>query len=58
MMDLTREIEDYGVLRQKQGQAEGPGDWSREPYDLRCDADALLKEIIKKVKVMSEAPNG
>ena len=54
-MELTQEIEDYGILRQKQGQAEGPGDWSREPYDLRCDADALLKKIIKKVEVMSEA---
>lgn len=44
--EVIREmIVKYGRLRQLQGQAEGPGDWVREPYDLRVDADELLEEI-------------
>jgi len=47
-VDEIREmVVKFGRLRQLQGQAEGPGDWVREPYDLRVDADKLLDEIKK-----------
>ena len=48
--ELIREmIVKYGHLRQLQGQAEGPGDWVREPHDLRVDADELLEEIREEI---------
>lgn len=54
-MKLTQEIRDYGILRRKQGQAEGlPYGVCIEAYDLMYDADTLLKEIVRKVEVMSD----
>jgi len=50
VVKLLEQIETYGILRRKQGQAEGPGDWHMEPYDLRCDAEKLLKQIIDRVE--------
>ena len=45
--EIREMVVKFGRLRQLQGQAEGPGDWVREPYDLRVDADKLLDEIEK-----------
>ena len=50
----TSEIRDmivkFGRCRQLQGQHEGPEDgWVREPYDLRCEADDLLEDIMTLV---------
>ena len=43
-MDLIQALEEYGILRFRQGQAT-PDGVSREPYDLRSDADELFKKI-------------
>ena len=49
-MKLLEEIEIYGLLRKKQGQAEGlPRGVYAEPYDLRCDADKLLNKIAGEI---------
>lgn len=40
----------FGRYRQLQGQHEGPEDgWVKEPYDLRCEADDLLEDIMTLV---------
>ena len=43
--EIREMIVKFGRLRQLQGQAEGPGDWVREPHDLRVEADKILDEI-------------
>jgi hypothetical protein len=43
--EIREMIVKFGRLRQLQGQAEGPGGWVREPYDLRVEADKILDEI-------------
>jgi|TARA_R110000751_G_scaffold105089_1_gene201033 hypothetical protein len=43
--EIREMIVKFGRLRQLQGQAEGPGDWHREPHDLRVEADKILDEI-------------
>ena len=49
IVKLLEQIETYGILRRKQGHAEGSGDWRMDPYDLRCDADKLLNKIAGEI---------
>lgn len=51
-MDLIQALEEYGILRFRQGQAT-PDDTTREPYDLRCDADALFKKIAGELAMVN-----
>ena len=55
-VDEIREmVVKFGRLRQLQGQAEGPGDWAREPYDLRVDAEKTFREIYKLLDEIKKA---
>ena len=52
-MDFMEAVEEYGLLRFRQGQATEDDGVCREPYDLRCDADALFKKIAGELAMVN-----